>query len=284
MAAARLAAMKERIKNKDQKGKAEKEMRVAELVKDLNTKEAEEKVRHREAVLEKLKEEAKNAAAKQAALELLQSQEPAAKRVRLDGMAVAAPKCSCSTPFEAVRETVKKAGAHLGRPFFKCPRRKDEQGCSFFVWEELLQREPEVMVPQLTSASGGDSNDVLCLCELAPKQFTVKKEGPNQGRSFYKCAEEKCRFFKWCDAGAANTSPSKAPGDASVSAGGLAIGGAQESASTTYQCSCGIDAVQRVAKKEGPNMGRAFWCCGTKGSGQCKFFKWDAPPASAAPA
>ena len=42
----------------------------------------------------------------------------------------------------------------------------------------------------------------LCQCGNLPKQWFVKKEGPNHGKEFYGCAGPKgetCKFWKWGD-------------------------------------------------------------------------------------
>jgi DNA topoisomerase-3 len=44
---------------------------------------------------------------------------------------------------------------------------------------------------------GAQGGDVMCKCNLPVPQFTVKKDGPNQGRKFLKC--KTCDFFEWCD-------------------------------------------------------------------------------------
>lgn len=279
MAAARLAAMRERIKNKETKDTKEKDARVAEMVKRLDNEEAEAKSKKRAAALERLQEEAKKAAEKQAAVSGTAEthhhwQELAAKRVRVNGIACAAPKCECG--LESVRATVEKEGAHFGRPFYKCKRSVDEPRCSFFVWEELLHVDVDMVVPL---PQPEQVVEVLCQCGLPPKQFTVRKEGPNLGRSFHKCAEEKCKFFKWVDDKA--TSPVKPLDNAAGATGGLAMGGAveQPSDSTPRQCHCGVDAISRVVRKEGPTHGRTFWKCA---SDQCKFFAWDVQASSKA--
>jgi hypothetical protein len=38
---------------------------------------------------------------------------------------------------------------------------------------------------------------ILCTCNKEAKLLTVKKEGPNNGKKFYKCAKDGCKFFKW---------------------------------------------------------------------------------------
>ena len=67
------------------------------------------------------------------------------------------------------------------RPFFKCSK-KDEQ-CNYFAWGD------EVIIPK-----------PLCKHGKPCKLQKVKKEGPNQGRTFLCCPEpvkESCKFFRW---------------------------------------------------------------------------------------
>lgn len=37
----------------------------------------------------------------------------------------------------------------------------------------------------------------LCLCKKEAERLMVKKEGPRQGRFFYKCLQRECQFFEW---------------------------------------------------------------------------------------
>lgn len=36
-----------------------------------------------------------------------------------------------------------------------------------------------------------------CKCNEPSIQLTVKKDGPNKGRKFYKCKTSACNFFSW---------------------------------------------------------------------------------------
>lgn len=51
--------------------------------------------------------------------------------------------------------------------------------------------------PLSDSEDGNDNGGVKCHCNKQAIILTVKKEGPNQGRLFYKCGT--CNFFQWCD-------------------------------------------------------------------------------------
>ena len=46
------------------------------------------------------------------------------------------------------------------------------------------------------------NNCPLCLCGQLSMQLTVRKEGPNMGRMFFKCSKpqgEQCHYFQWAD-------------------------------------------------------------------------------------
>ena len=71
---------------------------------------------------------------------------------------------------------------NFGRPFFVCP--KEDDPCKYFEWgDQQIIEKP------------------LCKHEKPSGLFTVKKEGPNKGRMFFRCREKekenKCKFFKW---------------------------------------------------------------------------------------
>ena len=70
--------------------------------------------------------------------------------------------------------------ASFGRPFFTCSKEKDK--CRYFEWGD------EIIVPK-----------PLCMHGKPCTVQKVKKESPNQGRSFLCCAEpikESCNFFQ----------------------------------------------------------------------------------------
>ena len=82
--------------------------------------------------------------------------------------------------FYVVKDPEKES---YGRPFFVCSKKNDR--CEYFEWgDETIIEKP------------------LCKHGKRCKVWKVKKEGPNQGRSFLSCPhrhEEKCDFFKWFD-------------------------------------------------------------------------------------
>ena len=56
------------------------------------------------------------------------------------------------------------------------------------------------MTNQLNNSDNDGSNPIVCNCNEAALLLTVKKDGPNQGRQFYTCANNRaCEFFQWLD-------------------------------------------------------------------------------------
>lgn len=99
------------------------------------------------------------------------------------------------------------------------------------------------------------NNDIVCACNLEPVQLTVRKEGPNKGRKFYKCKNSTCDFFLWASDEPNNTTVNNVQNDA-------------------VQCNCNVPATRRTVSKEGPNKGRPFYCCAKPMAQSCGFFKW----------
>ena len=143
--------------------------------------------------------------------------------------------CQCQKP--AVRLTVSKEGANKGRPFFTCP---DNRACSFFEWADegaasggtkssSKCRSAKSTKTKSSSKSSAPArkktknqgqpetpNMPNCSCQRPSVQFTVRKEGPNQGRQFFTCSDKTCNFFEWSDA-PAQSATSKAPTTSSAS-------------------------------------------------------------------
>ena len=62
--------------------------------------------------------------------------------------------------------------------------------------------------------------NVQCKCNQAASQMTVRKEGPNQGRAFFSCGNNRaCNFFDWADGppSGSNTTQSKGVEKSSMS-------------------------------------------------------------------
>ncbi|KAG9343025.1 hypothetical protein JZ751_015243 [Albula glossodonta] len=139
------------------------------------------------------------------------------------------------------------------------------------------------------------SDVVVCNCGQDAVLLTVRKEGPNQGRQFYKCNSGNCNFFLWVDqpdehGGQAGGwgFPRRTPQPPRPSMG---FGGSSRLNSSSFgrptgesgdaggnggatMCNCNQPAVTRTVMKDGPNKGRAFHTCGMPREQQCGFFQW----------
>lgn len=106
------------------------------------------------------------------------------------------------------------------------------------------------------------NNDIVCNCGKNAILLTVKKEGINKGRQFYKCPETQCNFFLWQDESAPRSTSSS-------------------TSLEVVQCNCPSAAKLLTCKKEGPNKGRPFYVCSKPQGQACSFFKWaDETPSS----
>jgi len=160
---------------------------------------------------------------------------------------------------------VKKEGPNFGRSFFKCPQEQEEKRCRFFEWSEVTSTGPEPAPAPLAADGTLPSAPPKCRCGLEAKLLAVKKEGPNFGRSFFKCPQEqeekRCRFFEWSDVTSTGPEPVTAP---------PAADGALPPVSQVL-CKCGLPPRRATVKKEGANMGRDFLKCAED---KCAFFQW----------
>ncbi|XP_019744278.1 DNA topoisomerase 3-alpha [Hippocampus comes] len=147
--------------------------------------------------------------------------------------------------------------------------------------------------PQPRPPPGGNglsernSDVIVCNCGVDAILLIVRKEGPNQGRQFYKCNSGACNFFLWADQpshqGALQNHwppppPQRPPPPPSqflairntVGAGG----GAPNGGAGGLMCNCNEATVTRTVQKDGPNKGRVFHTCGKPRDQQCNFFQW----------
>ncbi|XP_049417740.1 DNA topoisomerase 3-alpha [Epinephelus fuscoguttatus] len=141
---------------------------------------------------------------------------------------------------------------------------------------------------------GGSSVDtngdvIVCNCGQDALLLTVRKDGPNQGRQFYKCNAGNCNFFLWADQPSQQGAPqSRGPPLPAPSRPSLGVSnhpgggrGLQGGAGGQIMCNCNEAAVTRTVQKDGPNKGRMFHACGKPREQQCGFFQWadeNAPP------
>eukprot|EP00795_Rhopilema_esculentum_P009199 gene9199-16873_t len=120
----------------------------------------------------------------------------------------------------------------------------------------------------------GDSS-VVCDCENVALLLTVRKDGPNQGRQFYKCGNDnKCNFFLWADDGQTNTGTRNAGAFPAQPNRPTASFSAGPDVGDQIKCKCNMDAVSRTVSKDGPNKGRPFYSCSKPIGQSCGFFQW----------
>ncbi|XP_076756767.1 topoisomerase 3-alpha isoform X2 [Xylocopa sonorina] len=139
---------------------------------------------------------------------------------------------------------------------------------------------------QNTMWGNTDDSAIMCNCHENAIQLQVRKDGPNHGRLFYKCAKPQgtgCDFFLWASDGP-HPAPSNTSRDSnrtlapSTSAGFSAHSSSYRGPSTSRQtdikCNCNETAVRRIVQKDGPNKGRPFYSCPKGMNESCKFFQW----------
>lgn len=142
------------------------------------------------------------------------------------------------------------------------------------------------------SVSVDTNNDVIvCNCGQDALLLTVRKDGPNQGRQFYKCNSGSCNFFLWADQSSQQEEPQsrglplRAPQASQPPRPSVGLRNAPGNLGQTM-CKCNETAVTRTVQKDGPNKGRMFHTCGKPRDQQCGFFQWadeNAPPPGKAP-
>ncbi|XP_036596629.1 DNA topoisomerase 3-alpha [Trichosurus vulpecula] len=133
-----------------------------------------------------------------------------------------------------------------------------------------------------SAATNENHNTVMCNCGQEALLLTVRKEGPNQGRQFYKCNMGSCNFFLWADSqqgtemapSSRTRTPSHFQGNSTNSGGRQNRFGNHGSNSSSATCMCNQPAITRTVQKEGPNKGRQFHTCSKPREQQCGFFQW----------
>ncbi|KAF7661127.1 hypothetical protein LDENG_00268140 [Lucifuga dentata] len=156
------------------------------------------------------------------------------------------------------------------------------------------QNHPEPQPRPLPGGVDSNSDVIVCNCGQDAVLLTVRKDGPNQGRQFYKCNAGSCSFFLWADQPNQQGAPQgrgpplpaprisqpprpslgfrNAPGGGRGRGGGGGGGGGGHSGQ--IMCKCNEGAVTRTVQKDGPNKGRTFHTCGKPREQQCGFFQW----------
>ena len=115
-----------------------------------------------------------------------------------------------------------------------------------------------------------------CEHNLLATELKVSKDGPNKGRSFFKCPKhdktDQCSYFAWADEAAA----------AAAGSGATAAGSGAAAAAAGMKCKCKLGAIVLEVKKEGKNKGKKFFKCGKREEAErCDFFEWVDQPTSA---
>ncbi|XP_067912202.1 DNA topoisomerase 3-alpha isoform X1 [Heterodontus francisci] len=161
---------------------------------------------------------------------------------------------------------------------------------SFQDHRNTLPKRQEVAVGPVSrtvpSQMAADNNAVVCNCGQDALLLTVRKDGPNQGRRFYKCNVGSCNFFLWADqdVGDSGSGETVSRGSMAPGAGGFRRAGSNgTSGGGEAVCTCNQLAVTRTVQKDGPNKGRAFHTCSKPRDQQCGFFQWtdeNVPPGT----
>ncbi|KAH0541196.1 hypothetical protein KQX54_021251 [Cotesia glomerata] len=162
---------------------------------------------------------------------------------------------------------------------------------------------PDTKRPKITktptgmnSSSIDDTESYSCNCHQPAIKLTVKKDGPNKGRQFYKCAkpqDSSCGFFLWATDGPVTNesvfSPPppppqrnrnfgnnqmRPPNNSNTTAGKFNSSHGSNDGNDDVICVCGQPARKLTVRKDGPNKGREFYSCPQGNSSNCNFFEW----------
>ncbi|XP_061415738.1 DNA topoisomerase 3-alpha isoform X2 [Lethenteron reissneri] len=151
------------------------------------------------------------------------------------------------------------------------------QPSNAYVQRPPQQAPPPPMAMLQIPPGRNEENAVVCNCGIEATLLTVKKEGINKGRMFYKCPSGVCNFFLWADQQDSGYRSAQS-NQGSFHSSTVSRGGHDE-----VMCSCNNPAVMRTIVKDGPNKGRQFYTCSKPRDEQCGFFLWmaDEPSNSA---
>ncbi|PSN32683.1 DNA topoisomerase 3-alpha [Blattella germanica] len=127
-------------------------------------------------------------------------------------------------------------------------------------------------------------NAIVCNCGEDAVLLTVRKDGPNKGRPFYKCGKpqgEGCNYFMWGDnenspplMNNRNDNERNSTSNNYQNTWSLQATNEDGRSETDVNCSCGVPAKRLTVHKDGPNKGRLFYTCSKPQNGRCNFFKW----------
>lgn len=163
----------------------------------------------------------------------------------------------------------------------KAPRAPSANTCPSLPSVPTWTPQPRPPPQGLRVNVNSDSNIIVCNCGQQALLLTVRKDGPNQGRQFYKCNGGTCDFFLWADQpGQEGASQSRGP---SLQPPRTSLRFSHNSRNVGQTlCNCEETAVTLTVQKDGPNKGRMFHTCGKSREQQCGFFQWadeNAPPS-----
>ncbi|KAK7791153.1 hypothetical protein R5R35_013322 [Gryllus longicercus] len=124
-------------------------------------------------------------------------------------------------------------------------------------------------------------NAIVCSCNENALLLTVRKEGPNKGRQFYKCGRSTCNFFQWAEESTNNVQENLQNSFSTHNNVNAwqpqhqtgSVPGAANSYDNDVRCRCGGPGKRLMVQKEGPNKGRPFYTC-PKSVDKCQFFMW----------
>ncbi|KAL6425769.1 hypothetical protein ACFW04_009678 [Cataglyphis niger] len=145
------------------------------------------------------------------------------------------------------------------------------------------------MVNKISAWGNIDNNaEIMCKCHETAIQLTVRKEGPNKGRLFYKCAKPQgngCDFFLWASDSAESEDGASSSRVSNLNRNDVNAGHfshtntfnndwGNSSTNDTIVCQCNQPARKLTVQKDGPNKGRQFYGCPKGMNSTCNFFKW----------
>lgn len=144
-----------------------------------------------------------------------------------------------------------------------------------------LSGPPVGSMQQTSQSSSFGSERPLCEHNVPTVELTVRKEGPNTGRKFFKCSLDKdqaCNFFQWADE-AQTGRPGGSSQPSSLNAG-LHQGSSRGNnmASSTADSSVPLckahqePCAKRTVSRDNGNKGREFFVCARPGG--CGFQAW----------
>jgi hypothetical protein len=141
---------------------------------------------------------------------------------------------------------------------------------------------------EFITKSRNDADNPMCKCGISSRSGVTRKEGVNNGRTFYSCSKgrnEGCDFFEWQDESNKQTHPQAVPNNQpemhathhQPRQSHEHILAAEEAAPN---CKCHLPSKLVQTKKQGANFGRFFYTCSKGREGGCDYFQWQDEPFS----